>query len=217
MFQYGAAQAIHGFVLSVNAEMNIWESIQRADEMMKKLNLCGVIHLNMPRKTEAIAFVDDDKVAHVVGETLISSMAVEHIEIFFDTLIDHDRGYFPRHGFMDRRYNPRPAYHIFRHLYRAVSGDLENLSISEIGTNPGIRAFDIQSPEFRCFLVLPDGEQDVIELEFAADTDVDENGMKSMDLHTGRMKDHSLKVLGKNKIVLKAEPKSIKPILLVLK
>ena len=213
--KYGAAQAIHGFVFSVNAEMNIWERIHRADEMMKELSMNGVVHFNMPRKTEAIPFTDDNKIAHVVSEALISSMAVDHIEVFLDTLVDHDRGYFPRHGLMDRRYNPRPAYHVFRHLHRAVSGDRDNLSISEIKTNSGMRAFDLQSSEFRCSLVLPDSQQNVIELEFASDTDLAQSSLKSMDLHTGRMKDIQVKVLSKNRIILKTEPKSYEPILLV--
>jgi hypothetical protein len=27
-----------------------------------------------------------------------------------DTTVDHDRGYFARHGLLDRRGNPRPAF-----------------------------------------------------------------------------------------------------------
>jgi hypothetical protein len=29
--------------------------------------------------------------------------------IFLDTFMDHDRGYYPRHGLIDRRFDPRPA------------------------------------------------------------------------------------------------------------
>ncbi|MFC1555020.1 metallophosphoesterase family protein [candidate division KSB1 bacterium] len=215
--QYRADQAIHGFVFSVNAEMNIWESIQRTDELMKELNMNGVVHFNMPRKTEAIAFTDDIKISVVVCEALISSMAVDNIEVSLDTLVDHDRGYFPRHGLVDRRYNPRPAYHAFRHLFRAVSGGRENLRISEIRTNPGIRAFNLLSPEFHCSLILPDGEQNVFELEFTANIELGENILKSMDLYTGRLKEVKLKSLRNNRIVLETKQKTNKPVLLVLK
>jgi len=214
--KYNASQVIHGFVFSVNAEMNIWESIHRANEMMKELNLNGRIHFNMPRKTEAIPFTDDNKIANVVSEALISSMAVNHVEVFLDTLVDHDRGYFPRHGLMDRRYNPRPAYHVFRHLFRAISGDRKDLIIGEIKTNPGIRTFDVQTSEFRCAMVLPGPEQNIVELEFDKDVNLDNNGLKSMDLLTGKMKDIKLKTLNKNKIVLETESKTYEPVLLVL-
>lgn len=215
--QYNATHAIHGFVFSVNAEMNIWESIHKADEMMRELNLNGRIHFNMPRKTEAIPFTDDNKIANVVSEALVSSIVVDYVEVFLDTLVDHDRGYFPRHGLMDRRYNPRPAYHVFRHLFRAISSDRRNLIISEIKTNSGARAFDIQSPEFRSVLVLPVTKPNIVELEFDKNANLDKNGLKSMDLLTGRMKNKKLTIINKNKIVLETESKSYKPILLVLK
>ena len=46
--------------------------------------------------------------------------------------------------------------------------------------------------------------------------DVDKINLKCLDLLTGRMKDTKLMLLKKNKILLKTEPKSYKPILLVL-
>ena len=103
--------------------MSIFESIQRVEEMVNRLEMRGMIHLNMPRRTEAIPFVDDGEIACVAAETLVATLVVEKCTVFLDTLVDHDRGYFPRNGVMDRRYNPRLAYHVLRHLHRAVSGD----------------------------------------------------------------------------------------------
>jgi predicted phosphodiesterase len=214
--QAEAAQALDGFVFSVNAEMEIFESIQRVEDMVAQLRMRGVVHLNMPRRTEATPFIDDDEIARVVGETLISSLAVENVEIFMDTLVDHDRGYFPRHGLIDRRYNPRLAFHVFRHLHRAVCGEVETLGIREIGTDPSMRAFEVRSPDFRCALILPEGGQRSVELAFDTDLAVDESDLEAMDLHTGRMRVAQVRVLNTRKIVFDTGAGSSAPVLLVL-
>jgi hypothetical protein len=170
----------------------------------------------MPRRTEAIAFTDDQKIANVVGETLISSLAANQIEVVLDTLIDHDRGYFPRHGIIDRRYNPRLAYHVFRHLHRAVSGRRDELRISKLKTSSGIKAFDIQTTEFRCTLVLPDIEQNTIVLEYDSDVDTQNGSMRIMDLHTGRMKEIQVKILKRNRLALQNQSILNEPFLLVM-
>ena len=215
--QHDATDAIDGLVFSVNAEMKIFESIQRVEEMMNQLQLRGVVHLNMPRRTEAIPATDDNEIARVVGETLVSSLAVENTDVFLDTLVDHDRGYFPRNGLMDRRYNPRLAYQLFRHLHGAISSEHGKLELSEIGTGSGIRAFDVRSPELRCALVLPEGERHSVELAFSTDIDVDEANLKGMDLYTGRMKEVGVRVLSRNRIGLELNSESTTPILLVLR
>jgi hypothetical protein len=37
------------------------------------------------------------------------------VAVFLDGFMDHDRSYYPRHGLIDRRYNPRRA------LYQLIS------------------------------------------------------------------------------------------------
>ena len=40
----------------------------------------------------------------------------------FDTFMDVDRGYYPRHAFIDRQFNPRPAARAFATLNSILSG-----------------------------------------------------------------------------------------------
>ena len=42
-------------------------------------------------------------------EALKAARAYPDAAIFLDTFMDHDRGYYPRHGLIDRRFDPRPA------------------------------------------------------------------------------------------------------------
>jgi hypothetical protein len=52
---------------------------------------------------------DDPDTARMAAEAFIASRTSSRVRYVFDTFMDIDRGYFPRKGFIDRRFNPRPA------------------------------------------------------------------------------------------------------------
>jgi hypothetical protein len=52
----------------------------------------------------------------------LAAWANPGLRIFLDTFIDHDRGYYPRAGLLDRRFNPRPAFNALRRLEGMLSG-----------------------------------------------------------------------------------------------
>ncbi|MBK7660357.1 MAG: hypothetical protein IPJ28_15050 [Betaproteobacteria bacterium] len=63
---------------------------------------------------------DDDLAnANRVAETLFTAHACVGIGVWLDTFCDVDRGYFPRTGLVDRRYNPRLAGKVCRNLNSA--------------------------------------------------------------------------------------------------
>jgi hypothetical protein len=69
-----------------------------------------LLRLETPRLGEGEMFVDDD----ALGEWIVAAADVAQghpeLTVVVDTLVDHDRGYFPRIGLLDRRCLPRPAY-----------------------------------------------------------------------------------------------------------
>ncbi len=73
-----------------------------------------VVLVELPRGSESVVFDDDDAVAHRVEEAARAAVANPHAAVFLDGFIDHDRGYYPRHGLIDRAFNPRKA------LYRVI-------------------------------------------------------------------------------------------------
>jgi hypothetical protein len=52
---------------------------------------------------------DDPDTARMAAEAFVASRTSSRVRYVFDTFMDIDRGYFPRKGFIDRRFNPRPA------------------------------------------------------------------------------------------------------------
>ena len=94
---------------------------------------------------------DDDWVANRVAEAVAAACAFEDVHVYADTFADVDRGYYRRHGVVDRFYNPRPGFAIVRHLVSALgqtsewSPDVDPEKIALIGTD-GRRAELIPLP-----------------------------------------------------------------------
>jgi len=57
----------------------------------------------------AQANTDDCAIARLACEAFVAARTGDAVHYAFDTFMDVDRGYFPRNGFIDRRYDPRPA------------------------------------------------------------------------------------------------------------
>ncbi len=74
----------------------------------------GVVIVELPRGSESAMFDDDEVVAERVAETADAARSEPDVDVFLDGFMDHDRGYYPRHGLIDRSFNPRPA------LYRLI-------------------------------------------------------------------------------------------------
>ncbi len=55
------------------------------------------------------------RVANRVAESVVAAAATG-LDVFLDTFVDLDRGYFPRVGLYDRRLNPRMGSHVLAHL-----------------------------------------------------------------------------------------------------
>ncbi len=64
----------------------------------------------LPRAGESASFDDDRGVEERVHAAFLAARANPQARVVLDTTVDQDRGYFPRHGLLDRRGNPRPAY-----------------------------------------------------------------------------------------------------------
>ena len=71
----------------------------------------ALVNVELPRASESRRFGDDAAVAERVAEAAEAALRHPDVRVFLDGFMDHDRGYYPRHGLIDRRSNPRPALH----------------------------------------------------------------------------------------------------------
>ncbi len=82
--------------------------IERASDAIK------VVNLQLPRRDEGVCFDDDSRLGAFIVEAYRASQLMTHTTVFVDTFVDSDRGYYPRIGLVDRRYNPRPAFYALK-------------------------------------------------------------------------------------------------------
>ncbi|MGH9460360.1 MAG: metallophosphoesterase family protein [Vicinamibacteria bacterium] len=81
----------------------------------------AVVHVRLAAEDPAVAMNEDLANACRVAETVFAGLAHPEIAVYLDTFMDVDRGYFPRTGFIDRRYNPRPASRVYAALHAALA------------------------------------------------------------------------------------------------
>jgi len=77
------------------------------------------------------------------------------VEVFLDTFMDLDRGYFPRHGLFDRRFNPRPASFVFRHLVGVLNEHPGKITLAPSWREGGMQARPFLTKNHFCILYLP--------------------------------------------------------------
>lgn len=79
----------------------------------------AMVIVELPRAGEAEVFSDDGAVAEVVAGSVAAARSHPDVSVFLDGFVDHDRGYYRRHGLIDRRSNPR---HALRRLIEESTG-----------------------------------------------------------------------------------------------
>jgi hypothetical protein len=111
-----------GLIARVPDEMSPWDALTELTAGTQTPSGVLHVHLEVPRGGECERQVDDVATAHRLAEGLLAAAAHPNAQLYLDTFVDHDRGYFPRNGLMDRRGTPRLALHVLNHLARLVHG-----------------------------------------------------------------------------------------------
>lgn len=92
----------------------VGDALVRAAQVAEESGRTATVVVDLPRDGESTTFNDDSEVASRVAEVVRAAVHAPDVDVYLDGFIDHDRGYYPRHGLIDRAYNPRPA------LYRLI-------------------------------------------------------------------------------------------------
>jgi predicted phosphodiesterase len=93
---------------------SIGGALAGAGELVAASGRRAVVVVELPRGSESAMLDDDEVVAARVAEAARAASSQPDVDVFLDGFMDHDRGYYPRHGLIDRSFNPRTA------LYRLI-------------------------------------------------------------------------------------------------
>ena len=110
------AGTLAGLVFRLPAEAPVGETLVGIDRLAGSFGLRASVHLRTAGFDPSQAERNDLRIAGRMAEALFAANTLCNVRVFADTLVDHDRGYFVRHGAYDRLCNPRLAAHVVRHL-----------------------------------------------------------------------------------------------------
>ena len=110
------AGTLAGLAFRLPAEAPVREALVAIDKLVADFGFRASVHLRTAGFDPSQAERNDLTIAGRMVEALFTAGTLGHVRVFADTLVDHDRGYFVRHGAYDRLCNPRLAARVVRHL-----------------------------------------------------------------------------------------------------
>ena len=149
---------VHGLAFHLPRTESLWPALLAIAETSQRLGLRAVAELRMVSDNPAEAFVDDLANANRVAEALVAARTLESVDIYVDSLIDVDRGYFARTGLYDRRYAPRLGGQIVKHLGALLDETEGALAPLAADSDAGARILMLRRGDTRLIVVLPQPE-----------------------------------------------------------
>ena len=207
---------IDGFVFRLRFDESPWELVPRIADFARGHGVRAVVNVRLASENPAEYNQDDRAIANQVAEALLAAFASGDCEVFIDTYVDVDRGYFPRHGLFDRRYNPRLASFVYRYL----QGWLGALDVAPVlramAAVEGGRVGSFDAGESKGCLLLPDpGNSIPMALPAGALPD-SANGAHLIDLSRGSVVDARVRAAGAGRLRLEPSPAAESPSLVVV-
>lgn len=115
------SSGVVGAVFRLGAHLNIGETLLAIDEVMKSRGMIGSAHLRTAGENPAEPEADPQRTEARVAEALDQLSSLKATRIFYDTLADNDRGYFPHFGAIDSAGNPRKLARIIKSAHAFAS------------------------------------------------------------------------------------------------
>ncbi len=164
----GAGDAADGFILRVGLDKSPWSEIQEISELAQAREFKAVVNIRLATENPAAENADDQLNASQISEAIAAAFALDNVDVFLDTFIDVDRGYFPRRGLFDRRFNPRPTSFVFQHLNSFMSVLNEDVELLDRQSNEAGSVCSMKAGDQDIYLLLPgsvsgDGLLDLID------------------------------------------------------
>ena len=208
------AAVVDGVVCRVAGDSAPWRAVIDAGEFSARYGFKASVHLRMSTASPAAAICDDLWSANRVAEAQAAAMTQTDVSVFVDTFADVDRGYFVRNGVVDRRYNPRMAFHVIRHLNGALNANQESLRPVGAGAFAGGRIVSLAGDAVTHTLVMPDREFDSIAIPRPHTIESNTGQVWWSDLQSGEISEAGHSSDGNGNMRIIDHPSATGPILL---
>ncbi len=162
------AGALDGFVFRLTLEMSPWATAVTASKIATDLGVAASVHLRMCGANPALEMANDHLSVTRIAEAMAAAAAFDNVTVYAVTFVDIDRGYFPRIGVLDRMFNPRPGFHVVRHMNAALNMVDGEVSAGTAGACPGGRYVQLRAEKGAIVLALPDTDATEMSVPFSA-------------------------------------------------
>lgn len=179
----GMRRAFDGVLYRIPRDDSPWSAFARIAQTARSLGTRDCAYVRLAAENPARFPREERGDARRVAEALFASHAMPDVGAWLDTLADVDRGYFPRLGLVDRRFNPRLAGRVCRHLNSLLGSAIDGArSLAEFRI-PEAKVLELRVAEPSWSLILPD--QPLTLEAIPATTRVASASAKWIDLATG--------------------------------
>ncbi len=124
----GVRGLVDGVVVRIDRDLDLIATAERLRHFAAESGLSVLGAIKLTDASVARTRDDDLDTARLAAEALIAARLSPRVRYVFDTFMDVDRGYFPRNGFIDRMFNPRPALRAYAAMAHLL-GDGGEMSV----------------------------------------------------------------------------------------
>jgi hypothetical protein len=129
----GLRALVAGIVVRIDRAVDLLAAASQLTEYAARTGLKILGSIKLADASIACARIDDLDTARLAAESLLAARLSPNVQYVFDTFMDVDRGYFPRNGFIDRLFNPRPALRAYASVAALLGSDVAVTVDSVIG------------------------------------------------------------------------------------
>lgn len=119
----GVRDFFDGVVVRIDRDVDLLTTAATLAAFSEESGLAVLASVKLADENVARARADDLDTARLAAEALLAARLSSRVRYVFDTFMDIDRAYFPRNGFIDRMFNPRPALRAYAGMASLLAGD----------------------------------------------------------------------------------------------
>ena len=131
MISAAIVDVFDGIVVRCSFDDSIEKTFELINWAKKHYDMESILHLRLTADNPADYQNDNQLISKRIAETMALAWFNPQTRVFCDTLSDNDRGYFPRSGVLDRRFNPKSGFHVVKCMHGLISklGNPQDLKI----------------------------------------------------------------------------------------
>ena len=153
----GAARAFDRLGFRIGQAIEPWTGVKSAMDVAGHLGFGAAITVCLAPEGPDDANLDETWLANRVAIAAIAAVARPQAEVFLDTFMDVDRGYYVRHGLADRRGSLRLPGRAMARMHALLNGIPPGGEIESHDLGHGNQVFVYFSDGFELALFLPTG------------------------------------------------------------